>query len=648
MDQQNPTPAKIPILDTEKFKQWQFRIQQYIQHEHYALWEVIKFGYSYEFPKDNVTTGSASDGTGKKKGRTVALTTDDMQKRKNDVKARTNLLLALPNEHQLCFSKHKTAQELWDAILKIFGCNEATKKTKKNLLKQQYGNFKAEGSETLDQTFNRLQVIISHLEFLDIEIEHDDLNQKFLTTKHSSGNEEVNTASVSTASTNVSTDINQIDENDMEEMDIKWNMALLSMRADRFWKKTGKKIIIQGTDVAGFDKSKVECFNCHKMGHFARECMDPRSQDRGRKDNYRQGSKIEEQAPKALMAIDGNMIYHYKLWLSQVEGRLAEFKNQEVKYYEKIRILEFKVESRANIESLTKELKLIKKEKEGLDSKLAGFQTASKDLDNLLERLPEFVDDTVTDYNRPSPAVESITDDLQNRNPSVTKTGASPKPFIKFVKAADRHTENKTDKGETVKKPAVKYAELYRKPSKSSSIRGSQRNWNNLKSQQLDQVPRIIILTGGSSQNNIDDKGYWDSGCSRHMTCNISYLSDYEPFDRGYVSFGQGGCKITGKGTIKTDKLEFENVYFVKDLKYNLFSVSQICDNKNNVMFTDSECIVLGRDFKLIDDTYVLLRTPRQHNMYSIDLNNIVPHKDLTYLVAKASADECMLWHRRL
>nr|GEZ86226.1 ribonuclease H-like domain-containing protein [Tanacetum cinerariifolium] len=77
----------------------------------------------------------------------------------------------------------------------------------------------------------------------------------------------------------------------------------------------------------------------------------------------------------------------------------------------------------------------------------------------------------------------------------------------------------------------------------------------------------------GSSQNNIDDKGYWDSGCSRHMTCNISYLSDFKPFDGGYVSFGQGGCRITGNGTIKTGKLEFENVYFVRDLKYNLFSV---------------------------------------------------------------------------
>ncbi|GJX53080.1 hypothetical protein Tco_0281449 [Tanacetum coccineum] len=130
-----PTSAKLPILDTKKFKQWKFRIQQYLQHKHYALWEVIEFGDSYKAPLEESGKGIAGEGFAKKKGRIVAITAEDMQKRKNDVKARTTPLLALPDEHQLRFSKYATAQDLWEAILKTFGGNEATKKTKKNQLK---------------------------------------------------------------------------------------------------------------------------------------------------------------------------------------------------------------------------------------------------------------------------------------------------------------------------------------------------------------------------------------------------------------------------------------------------------------------------------------------------------------------------------
>nr|GEU64194.1 hypothetical protein [Tanacetum cinerariifolium] len=269
---------------------WHIMQKLVTKNEHYALWEVIEFGDSYKAPQEE----ASSESSVKKKGRTVVITTEDMQKRRNDVKVRTTLLLALPDEHQLRFSKYETAQELWGAILKTFGGNEATKKTKKNQLKQQYGNFKAEGSETLEQTFNKLQAIrnkddldtislddlYNHLKVYEPEVqkksESNSQNMAFISSANtSSGKSKVHTASVPTTSTQVSTasadvaaasisheticayiasqsngsqikykDINQINEDDIEEMDIK-------------------------------------------------------------RESYKQGSKEDESSPKALMAIDG-------------------------------------------------------------------------------------------------------------------------------------------------------------------------------------------------------------------------------------------------------------------------------------------------------------------------------------------------------
>nr|GEW08072.1 putative ribonuclease H-like domain-containing protein [Tanacetum cinerariifolium] len=657
MKQPNPTFAKILILDTGKFEQWKFRIRQYLQNEHYALWEVIKFGDSYKAPPEESGT---------------------------------------------------------------------------------------EGSETLEQTFNGMQAIVSHLEFMDVNIERDDLNQKFLSSlapewlmytimwrnrndldtlslddvynhlkvyepevqKKSesnssantrSGKGEVNTGSIPTASTHVSPasadvaaasishdtvcayiasqsngsrikykDINQIDKDNIKEMDIKWNMALLSMRADIFWKKTGKKITIQGTDVAGFDKSKVECFNCHKMGYFARECRAPSSQDRGRREIYKQGSKEEEPVLKALMAIDGvGWDWSYMANEEENHALVADDKAPT----------EFTLIAKSSSSS---------KNEEGLryndvPPPAQVYSPPKKDMS--WTGLPKFANDTITDYSRPSPSIESNSNDLQNSNSSVIEHVESSstilsKHMIKFIKATDSPTDIKTNKVETVKKSSIRYAKITPIRVNRTNMNGAQpkrtyfaktahsyvRRPFQRKSAVRTQFQVLKVSTVNTKFPTIDSKFSTakstftaglgnkgkDSGCSWHMTDNISYLSDYEPYDGEYVSFGQGGCKITGKGIIKTGKLEFEIVYFVNDLKYNMFSVSQICDNKNSVLFTNYECIVLGRDFKLKDDINVLLRTPKQHYMYSIDLNNIVPHKDLTCLVAKASADESMLWHRRL
>ncbi|GJR46093.1 putative ribonuclease H-like domain-containing protein [Tanacetum coccineum] len=129
-------------------------------------------------------------------------------------------------------------------------------------------------------------------------------------------------------------------------------------------------------------------------------------------------------------------------------------------------------------------------------------------------------------------------------------------------------------------------------------------------------------------------------GRSKHMTGNKCYVTEYEDYDGGFVSFRDGKGRIFGKGKIKTRTLDFDDVYFCNELKYNLFSMSQICDKKNNVLFTNTECLVLSSDFKLLDESQVLLRVPRTDNIYSVDLKSVVPTGGLTCLFAKVTIDE--------
>nr|GFC67433.1 ubiquitin hydrolase [Tanacetum cinerariifolium] len=214
-------------------------------------------------------------------------------------------------------------------------------------------------------------------------------------------------------------------------------------------------------------------------------------------------------------------IYHYKLAVAQLEGKLTEYKEREDKYIVKIRTLEmYRASNLKSIKILNKELEEVKLEKDGLDGKLAGLLKASKNLDHLIEiqrsdqvkeevgynavpppaadlyispkkdlswtGLPEFVDDTVTDYSRPSPTVVSTSVEGQNKDSSTSEDVASPsppKPFVKFVKPKDSQPESKSKEQETPKKSQVKYAEQYRHSNKRP--KGNQRNWNNLKSYQL-------------------------------------------------------------------------------------------------------------------------------------------------------------------
>ncbi|GJX01840.1 hypothetical protein Tco_0185753 [Tanacetum coccineum] len=150
---QNSDVAKLPLLKQGDYQMWKIRIEQFFQIQDYALWEVIENGNSF---KPTVRTTTNEDGTSTSTTITVPVTTEEKIQKKNDVKARSMLLMALPNEHLLTFSQHKDAKTLFEAIQARFGGNDATKKTQKTLLKQMYENFNAPSTESLDSIFNRL------------------------------------------------------------------------------------------------------------------------------------------------------------------------------------------------------------------------------------------------------------------------------------------------------------------------------------------------------------------------------------------------------------------------------------------------------------------------------------------------------------
>ncbi|GJQ97758.1 hypothetical protein Tco_0008897 [Tanacetum coccineum] len=191
------------------------------------------------------------------------------------------------------------------------------------------------------------------------------------------------------------------------------------------------------------------------------------------------------------------------------------------------------------------------------------------------------------------------------------------RPFNKITAA---NNSNFTKKVNTVKGTRVNTA---RPKAVLSAVKGNKGNVWRPKHKVLDHVSR----NNGASMS-FKRFDYIDAqGRSKHMTGNRSYLTDYEEINRGFVAFGGNfkGGKITGKGKIRTGKLDFKDVYFVKELKFILFSVSQMCDKKNSVLFTDTACIVLSPDFKLTDESLVLVKVPRKDNMYSVDLKNVVP-----------------------
>ncbi|GJX42450.1 putative ribonuclease H-like domain-containing protein [Tanacetum coccineum] len=256
-------------------------------------------------------------------------------------------------------------------------------------------------------------------------------------------------------------DLEQIHKDDLEAMDLKLQLSLLSMRAKRYLQRTCKKIFINANDTAGYDKSKVECFNCHKMGYFARECRASRNKRRSvrNQDNTRKHGNNEDTSSKAMLAIDG------------VGFDWSDMADERVNY---------------------------------------NYTT-----------------------NRTHPNAQ------RNMVPKAVLMKTGLKPFNTAVK---------------VKLLAI---QIYINTAKAQAV-------NTARPKTVKTArPNSAVVNAVRGKPLMDDKGFVDSGCSRHMTGNIAYLSDFKEFDGGYVTFGGGahGGRISGKGTLKTDSLDFEDVH---------------------------------------------------------------------------------------
>ncbi|GJT61204.1 ribonuclease H-like domain-containing protein [Tanacetum coccineum] len=344
------------------------------------------------------------------------------------------------------------AKTLFDAMQTRFGSNDATRKTQKTLLKQMYKNFNALSTKSLESIFNMLQKIVSQLAILGENISQEDLNLKFLRSLPFEWNTHVvvwrNKLDLDTMSFDDLYNNFKIVEQEVKRTvtssssSSSQNMAFLSSPgstnevntvnnqastastlvstastpdntgnlSDATVYKTGKKITINGSDTVGYEKSKVECFNCHKMRHFARECRGPRNQDNRNRnqDSSRRTVNVEETSFKAMVAIDGagfdwsfmadeevaysmalrlffRLSATYKRGLASVEEQLVFYKKNEVMFCDQIVVLKRDTSFKdLEINALKSEIEKLKKEKESNQIKIDKFKNASKSLDKLI------------------------------------------------------------------------------------------------------------------------------------------------------------------------------------------------------------------------------------------------------------------------
>nr|GEX50264.1 hypothetical protein [Tanacetum cinerariifolium] len=545
--------TKLPILNPNEFDLWKMRIEQYFLMTDYLLWEVI-------LNSDSPAPTRVIEGV----VQPVAPTTTELRLAiKNELKAHGTLLMALPDKHQLKFNIHKDAKTLMEAIEKSFGGNKETKKA--------------------------------------VEAYHT--------------NEPISVvASVSAASTKIPI------------------FALPNVDTLR------RNLEANGPTTMGFDMSKVECYNCQRKGHFARECRSLKDTRKNAMTGVFRQKRNQLTMPSWLSPLQVLLVLILSLPASPIYDRYHSRDGYHVipppytgtfmppkpnlVFHDAPNINEtdhpaFNVElspTKPNTD-LSHTLRPSSPIIEDWVSDLEDDSEAE-----IPQNVPIFVQPSVKSIETSISAVNHktvIPKPKSNRNSKnrkacfvsiLTKSKLVPilatRPVTTVVQKT--HVTRPRLAKSVITKPHSPRQNINRSPSPKASTFPLKVT--------TAKAPMVNVVQG-NPQHALKDKGVIDSRCSRHMTGNMSYLSDFKELNGGYVAFG---------GNPKGGKIS------------------------EHYSFTDTEYLVLSPEFKLPDKNPVQLRVPRENNMYNVDLKNIVPFGDLTCRFAKATLDESKLWHRRL
>ncbi|GKA60568.1 ribonuclease H-like domain-containing protein [Tanacetum coccineum] len=572
---------KLPILKKEEYDIWAMEMEHYLEYIDNEVWKVIQNGNS----KKRISTGK--DGV----VRVLSpVTAAEIQAVEKERKAKNILLMAIPKEHMRRFHGMDDAKEIWEAIRTRFGGNANSK-----IILSINGYMEAHDAEVSTEDANhnfvrslppawsnlamtmRTKPDVDTLSINDLYNNLRVFEQELTSTSKSSASAQnvafvshsksstnkvksghtgaYSTYTPSTSSNNIPErevpagfadeviyslfvkqsedldllheDLEQIDDMDIEEMDINWQIAMIAIRMKKFYKKTRRRVRIDGNKPVGFDKKKLECFKCHNTGHFARECTSKGTNDGKKRDSFYQdqGAGKKEQNQNCLLTMDdgANELY-------EKDEKLKKYRRIGMKAVkEKEQLLKI-VDSWKN--SSKNLWKLVDSGMSSTSKVGLGYEIKSNDEEEMNRTE---IDESL--YVRPNVNTGRANINSVRQNVNSARSNVNTGSFnINTVKAKQPiHTSNSNS-----------FSPVRPQGNWGTAVKTSAGyNWRKTRPNSNCNSGSNFIRTDHPLKN-MEDRGIFDSGCSRHMTGNKDHLDDFEEYKGGSVTFGGSKCYITG------------------------------------------------------------------------------------------------------